>query len=279
MKKHFQISVFSPENGKFATIFTDISQRKRTEVEILRFNVELEQRVHQRTIQLEAANKELQSFVYAASHDLKAPLRGINSLASWIQTDYATAFDAKGRELLDLLVNRVKRMDSLIDGILDYSRIGRVHEPRERLDLHVAVQDVIDLLAPPEHIHIRLENTLPVIIAERAWITRVFQNLLRNAIKFLDKPQGTITIRCEDAGADWRFSVADNGPGIDPKYHDKIFRIFQTLKPRDELESTGIGLSIVKKIVEVWGGKIWVESEMGKGSTFLFTLPKQRERL
>ncbi|GAK54951.1 multi-sensor signal transduction histidine kinase [Candidatus Vecturithrix granuli] len=276
MNKHFQISVFSPENGKFATIFTDISQRKRTELEVLRFNTELEQRVRQRTAQLDAANKELQSFVYAASHDLKAPLRGINSLASWIQTDYARIFDAKGREMLDLLVNRVKRMDRLIDGILYYSRIGRVYEPREKLDLNVLVQEVIDLLASPDHIHITVENTLPVIIAERTRILQVFQNLLSNAIKFLDKPQGTITIRCDEAGANWRFSVTDNGPGIDPKYHDKIFQIFQTLQPRDELESTGIGLSIVKKIVECYGGKIWVESELGNGSTFLFNFPKAR---
>lgn len=279
LNKHFQISVFSPEKGKFATIFTDISQRKRTEAEILRFNAELEQRVHQRTVQLEAANKELQSFVYAASHDLKAPLRGINSLASWIQTDYATTFDAKGQEMLDLLVNRVKRMDSLIDAILYYSRIGRIYEQREELDVNVLVQNVIDLLASPDHIHITLENTLPVIIAERTRITQVFQNLLENAVKFLDKPQGTITIRCDETDADWRFSVTDNGPGIDPKYHNKIFQIFQTLHARDELESTGIGLSIAKKIVELYGGRIWVESEVGKGSTFLFTLPKQRDRL
>ena len=99
--------------------------------------------------------------------------------------------------------------------------------------------------------------------------------MIGNAVKFMDKSQGTITIRCEDAGARWQFSVADNGPGIDPKYHDKIFQIFQTLKPRDEFESTGVGLSIVKKIVELYGGKIWVESEVAQGSTFWFTFPKQ----
>lgn len=278
MDKHFHISVFSPENGKFATVFTDITQRKRTEVEILRFNTELEQRVHQRTVQLKAANKDVENFAYAVSHDLKAPLRGISSLTSWIRTDYAMAFDKRGQEMLDLIINRAKRMDSLIEGILRYSHLGHVNEPKKELNLNLLVHEVIDLLTPPAHIHITLDNELPVILAERTRIFEVFQNLLGNAVKFLDKPQGTITIRCDEIGAHWQFSVTDNGPGIDPKYHNKIFQIFQTLKPRDEFESTGIGLSIVKKIVEFYGGRIWVESEVGKGSTFRFTFPKQGGR-
>jgi signal transduction histidine kinase len=113
-----------------------------------------------------------------------------------------------------------------------------------------------------------------VIVGDKIRIAQVFQNLIGNAIKFMDKPQGDVKVGCVDAGDYWQFSVVDNGPGIDPQYHEKIFQIFQTLRPRDEQESTGIGLSIVKKIVEFYSGKVWVESEPGKGSTFFFTLPK-----
>jgi signal transduction histidine kinase len=131
------------------------------------------------------------------------------------------------------------------------------------------------MVAPPENISITVENELPVIEFERTRITQVFQNLLSNAVKFMDKPEGQVKIGCVEEDGFWKFTVADNGPGIEEKYFEKIFDMFQTLAPRDEVESTGVGLTVAKKIVELYGGKIWVQSKVGEGSTFLFTLPKQ----
>ncbi len=242
--------------------------------EIGQLNIELEQRVKQRTAELEAANNELKDFAYVVSHDLKSPLRGISQLAYWLVTDYAEAFDAEGREMVDLLINRVQRMDNLIDGILEYSRIGRIVGVSEPIDLNSLVDNIIASLAPPEQFTITVEKPLPIVVGDKVRIQQVFQNLLDNAIKFMDKPQGCITVRSTDQGSHWQFQVADNGPGIDAKYYGKIFEIFETLQARDERESIGIGLSIVKRIVEFYGGKIWVESTVGKGSTFVFTLPK-----
>jgi PAS domain S-box-containing protein len=255
-------------------ILTDITDRKRAEEALRTLNAELEQRVHERTTELEAANRELKDFAYVVSHDLKSPLRAISRLVQWIVEDYAGAFDAKGHEMAELLIGRVKRMDNLIDGVLEYSRIGRVIGSAEPIDVNMLLRDVLDTLAPPPAIRITISPELPVMIGDKIRITQVFQNLIGNAIKFIDKPQGEITIVCADAGEFWTFSVADNGPGIDPKHHEKIFQIFQTLHPRDEQESTGIGLTIVKKIVELYGGKIWVESTVGQGSTFCFTWKK-----
>jgi two-component system sensor kinase FixL len=226
--------------------------------------------------QLARMNRELSEFAYIVSHDLKAPLRGIKSLADWIATDHADALDEEGREKLRLLLARVERMHGLIDGILQYSRIGRVTEEKEPVNLRELVPQIVDLLAVPENIQITICDDLPVVEIERTRITQVFQNLLSNAVKYMDKPQGRIAVTCHDDNGQWTFSISDNGPGIEEKYHEKIFQLFQTLSPRDQYESTGIGLTLVKKIVESYGGRIWVKSCPGEGSTFFFTLPKRR---
>jgi len=274
LDKYFETRIYCPRPGYFAALFTDVTARKRAEEEVRALNAELEQRVRERTQELEAANNELQQFAYIVSHDLKAPLRGMSQLTHWLVNDYAGAFDEQGREIADLLLGRVKRMDNLIDGILEYSRIGRVTGQVEQLDLNSLMTEVLDLLSPPSNIQIDIASKLPSISGDKFRIQQVFANLIGNAIKFMDKPQGKIRVTYEDGGETWRFCVMDNGPGIDAKYHDKIFQIFQTLHPRDEVESTGIGLAIVKKIVELYDGKIWVESEVGTGSTFYFTWPK-----
>ncbi len=225
--------------------------------------------------EVESVNRELKDFAYIASHDLKAPLRGIKTLAEWLSTDYSDKLGEQGKEQMGLLLRRVERMHNLIEGILQYSRIGRVKENRDTVNFNKVVADVIDMVAPPANISVTVENELPTIECDPTRITQVFQNLISNAVKYMDKPQGQIRIGCVEENGFWKFSVADNGPGIEEKYFEKIFQIFQTLAPRDSIESTGIGLTVAKKIVELYGGKIWVESKVGEGSTFFFTLPKQ----
>jgi len=253
----------------------EIAERTRAEQEVRQLNVELEARVIQRTEELQTANEELQSFAYVVSHDLKEPLRGIQQLSQWLKQDYGETIDEKGKEMFTLLTNQVKRLDNLIDGVLQYSRAGRKMRIEAPVHLSLLLADIIESLAPPETIRITIAPDLPEIIADPIRIRQVFQNLIGNAIKFLDKPRGKILIRCEDEFVYWKFSVTDNGPGIDVQHYERIFRIFQTLGSHEHLENTGIGLSIVKKIVEFYGGKIWVESEVGTGSTFYFTFPKR----
>ncbi len=226
--------------------------------------------------QLKIINQELQDFAYVVSHDLKAPLRAIRNLADWLCADYQDRLDEPGRESLRLLSSRVDRMRNLIDGVLQYSRVGRTEQRVMPVHLARLVPEIIDNLAAPEHVSIRIESALPTIEADATRITQVFQNLLSNAIKYLDKPQGDIVIGCVEQDGFWKFSVRDNGPGIEPKDFERIFKLFQTLGRREDRESTGVGLTITKKIVEMYGGKIWVESEVGRGSTFLFTFPKSR---
>lgn len=221
---------------------------------------------------LQSANEELANFAYVASHDLKAPLRAIASLAQWISTDYADRFDEEGREQIALLLGRVKRMDRLIDGILQYSRVGRVREARTAVDLNELVAETVDLLAPPVHVRVKI-GRLPVLKIERTRAQQVFQNLIGNAIQYIDKPDGEVSVDCERLAGEWHFTVRDNGPGIESRHFERIFQMFQSLAPRDRHESTGIGLSLVKKIVETHGGRIWVESKIGLGSVFHFTLP------
>jgi signal transduction histidine kinase len=235
-----------------------------------------EERQAQLLRQVEAANQELADFAYVVSHDLKAPLRAIDSLARWLVKDYSERLDDEGREQLNLLVSRADRMRQLIDGILQYSLAGRMREESGPVDLARLVPEVIESLAPPAHIRITVAEGLPVVTGHRVRLEQVFQNLLSNAVKYMDKPRGEIGVGwSEEPGtANWRFFVADNGPGIEEKDFERVFQLFQTLRPRDEADSTGVGLSVVKKIVEMYGGRVGVESVVGKGSTFYFTLPR-----
>jgi signal transduction histidine kinase len=226
--------------------------------------------------QINHINKELQDFAYVISHDLKAPLRGIKTLAEWITEDCAPKLDDQNKEQLGLLMNRVDRMHNLIDGVLQYSRVGRVEEQRKPVDLNQLLPEIIDTLQPPPHIHVTIAGTLPTIECGPTHLTQVFQNLLSNAIKYMDKPEGDIRVGCTESDAEWTFTIADNGPGIEEKYFEQIFRLFQTLSRKDTYESTGIGLTVTKKIIEQYGGRIRLESKIGAGSTFVFTMPKRK---
>jgi len=246
-----------------AAVVAGIIERKRAE-----------KRQLQLLQQLAEINQELADFAYVVSHDLKAPLRAIRTLADWLCVDYQDKLDEQGKENLQLLNNRVDRMQSLIDGVLQYSRIGRTEQEKVPVDLSLLVPQIVESLGAPGHISVHIDPGLPAVEGDTTRITQVFQNLLSNAIKYMDKPQGSITVACVEEGAFWKFGVSDNGPGIEQKNFDRIFKLFQTLAPSDGHESTGVGLTIVKKVVEMYGGKVWVQSHVGQGSTFFFTLPK-----
>ena len=254
----------------FLEAFVDITERRLAEQELEKLNKDLESAVWE----LRRANKELKEFAYITAHDLKTPLRGIGTLADWISTDYADKFDEEGKQQVRLLVGKAKQMSALIDDILQYSRLGHTSPEKQKVDLNALISEVITGINPPENIEISIENDLPALICEKTQIMQVFQNLLSNAVKYMDKLEGHIKVGCVEQNGFWKFSVADNGPGIDEKYFKKIFKIFQALSSENRVDSTGIGLSIVKKIVELNAGVVWVESESGKGSTFFFTVPK-----
>ena len=254
---------------------TEITASKEAQAELDRHREHLEELVAERTEQLEKVNQELRDFAYVVSHDLKAPLRAVTQLAGWIAEDYTDALDDNGREMLDLLVQRTARMNALIEGILHFSRIGRVTDEERPVDLDQLVHGVVEMLAPPAGISVQIAEGLPTVTGDETRFMQVFSNLVGNAIKFMDKPEGYVQVGTRHEDTHWLIWVADDGPGINPRYHAKVFQLFQTLVARDQVESTGIGLALVKKIVEGWGGRIWLESDVGAGSTFFFTIPER----
>ena len=232
-----------------------------------------EEEMREKTRELERSNRELEEFASVVSHDLKSPLRGIASLAEWIAADYAHVLDDEGREQLDLLRDRTIRMHRMIEGILEYSRAARGSDRRGRVDTSELVHSVVELLSPPPNIAVRVEEPLPPCHCNETQLGQVFQNLIVNAIQHHGRPCGVVTVRGAKDGARVRFSVADDGVGIAPEHHQRIFRIFQTLQADRKARSTGIGLSIVQKIVQLNGGELELESMPGEGTTFRFSMP------
>ena len=225
--------------------------------------------------ELERSNQELAQFAYITSHDLKAPLRGISSLSTWIDEELSDVDKTEELETyLRLLNNRTKRMENLIDGILEYSRVGRKEIEKDLVDLNQITFDLSEDLTTNNEWHIVLCE-LPEIRINETRIKQIFLNLFQNAIKHGEREDGVIQLTYEDLGDEHKFSIKDNGPGIEPKYHEKIFQIFQTLKPKDEMESTGIGLTLVRKIVRDYGGEAGVDSKLGEGAEFWFTFSKE----
>ncbi len=249
-----------------------------------RTSVELQQRVEERTAELskkakelERSNNELGQFAYVTSHDLKAPLRAIANLSEWIEEDLEECLTDDTRKQMKLMRGRVHRMEALIEGILEYSRVGRVSVDVGEVDVGQLLTETVENLAPPASFNIEIDPDMPVLQAARVRLSQVFANLISNAVKYRKQDDGNVRVSVKDKGDFYQFTVADDGLGIAEEYHEKVFKIFQTLQARDTFESTGVGLTLVKKIVEEQGGSIELESSEGKGSTFRFTWPKQPE--
>lgn len=256
---------------------TDISDRKQSELALQQRASELTSLttiLAQTTALLQKQNQELDQFAYVASHDLKAPLRAIASLSEWIEEDLADQLPEENRHQMHLLRGRVQRMQGLINGLLEYSRIGRVQTESYEVNVGELIKEVIDLLAPPVTFNIEVAEGMPTFRTKRLPLQQVFSNLIGNAIKHHPRIDGHVKISVEERSSYYEFAVADDGAGIAPEYHEKIFAIFQTLQARDQKESTGIGLAIVKKIVETQGGTITLKSQINAGSTFCFTWQK-----
>ena len=278
-------AVLRDENGSttgYVVINRDVTARKRYEKELELLNASLEQRVQERTAELERSDRELDQFAYVASHDLKAPLHAIALLVEWITEDAAPVLSPASLAHLAKLNGRVRRLDKLLNDLLDYSRAGRTHDEPEQVDTRRLVQSTIELLNLPPGFTVLLPDAMPVLFTDRVPLEAVFRNLIQNACKHHGRPeQGRVTITATelhtDQGDAILFAVADDGPGIPPEYHDRVFKLFQTLQPRDQVEGSGIGLSIVKKTVESRGGAVRLESQPesqpGSGATFYFTWP------
>lgn len=227
------------------------------------------------TIDLEKKNKELDQFAYITSHDLKSPLRGINNLSEWIMEDMGDRLTEDSRKYFELLRGRVMRMEALIDSILKYSRAGKSFGEKEMVNTKQVVIQALNKVKPGANFKIFYDETLPEIYGNKKDIEEVFLNFISNAVLHNNAQQPIVNITYTELDNHYRFCIADNGQGIKPEFHQKIFTFFQTLETRDKIEATGAGLAIVKKIIESYEGKVWVESEEGKGARFYFTWPKK----
>jgi signal transduction histidine kinase len=224
---------------------------------------------------LEQTNSELDQFAYVASHDLRAPLRGITNLASWIEEDLGTDVPAKIKEYVALLKGRVARMDRLIVGLMDLARIGRVRQRPERVDVTELLHETIDALSPPEATRVLIIGAMPTLVAERVALQQVFLNLIGNALVHAAREDVVVRISAIERLTEVEFSIADNGVGIAPEHHERVWQIFQTLQ---DVEATGVGLTLVKKQVEAHGGRAWIDAQVREGATLRFTWPKKPAR-
>jgi PAS domain S-box-containing protein len=252
----------------FAATIRDMTAIERAHYDVRRYAAELER-----------SNQELDQFAYVASHDLKAPLRVIDNTSSWLEEDLEDKLTEKDRKHLGVLRSRVKRMDKLLDDLLDYSRVGRAKDDRQReiVSGSQLVDDILALLAPPSGFTIDVAPDFAAIQVARMPLQQVLYNLINNAIKHHDRDTGTIALGVERLPGRFRFTVRDDGPGVPTQYQKQIFEMFSTLKPRDEVEGSGMGLAIVKKTVEFFGGTIEIASGNERGAVFTFTWPGNEE--
>ncbi len=253
-----------PEDRQVAILFNDITERKKAEGQLKQINEELHR-----------SNTDLQQFAHVASHDLREPLRAINGFMELLQQQYKDKLDEKAIEYINYATAGAKRMDDLLTGLLAYSRIQTKGQKKATISAQAAFNAAVTNLRASitESKAAITSDTLPSVEADGVQFTQLFQNLIGNAIKFRTDKKPQIHVGCKRQENAWQFWVRDNGIGIDPQNHERIFDIFRQLHPRDKYPGFGVGLAICKRIVERHGGKIWVESQLGKGTTFYFTIP------
>ncbi|HXH98653.1 MAG TPA: ATP-binding protein [Sphingobacteriaceae bacterium] len=253
--------------------FYQVEDEKSDELSSLSASLNIMSVNLQRNIrELESRNMELNQFASVVSHDLKAPLRGIHNVISWIEEDLGSTLSEQLRKYLNIIPERIARMENLINGLLDYTRISRDKPLKEIVNVQELVETIVDSIVPRNY-DVSVEN-LPTFSTEKIRLEQVFSNLISNSVKYSKSNTGKIKVTCRESADKYEFEVRDDGIGIDPQFHEKIFVIFQTLRDKHSVESTGIGLSIVKKILEEYNGNIRVKSSLGEGSSFVFTWPK-----
>ena len=271
-KRWLEISMSSQLSGEneitgFIGTLTNITERMQAETKLTSYMRDLER-----------INAELDQFAYVVSHDLKAPLRAINNLSEWIEEDISDYLEGDTKDQFRLLRGRVLRMENLINGILSYSRAGRIRTTKEKFLIKSLVDELCDTFSSKKPVEFVFEGDPDIaLVSEKITLSQILQNLISNGIKYNDKPEIKITIGWKKNKEGIEFFVKDNGPGISPEFHDKIFVIFQTLQARDEVESTGVGLAIVKKIMDEKGARIRIQSTMTEGTTFFFTWPENEK--
>ena len=254
----------TPDGSSLGAVVTtrDITARRRNELE-------REKLVHE----LERSNEDLAQFASVASHDLRAPLRAVANLAAWLEEDLAEFIQGETKEQMRILRSRVHRMEDLLSGLLQYAKATRSSSPAEDLDLAQVIDESADLCGAKERAKIDV-GTMPKLRASRLPLQQVFLNLFANAIKHHDGRSPHIAVSAKSLDSAWQIEVTDDGPGIPPHLHDRAFQMFQTLRPRDVVEGTGMGLALVKRMVERMGGKVWIEPSTARGTSVRFTLPR-----